>query len=161
MANDLPTTRARGHSRTTRYGNGVGQGPGWGGPAMGAGKGPAHDPARLVPGRSAEVRLNAIERRERNEARAEALEELLFDLSFNAMREETQIAAAARLHAIYRGPPGTYQPPSDADYISSLSDEELEAEIKRLKALAEVKFVREVAKRPGVIVGVRPADRET
>jgi hypothetical protein len=132
MGNELSTTRARGQSSTTRHGNGSGQGEGWGGPARGPGKGPANDPRRLIPGRSAEVRRTAAEKRELRETRAEALEDMLFELSFTAMREETRIAAAARLHAIYCGPPGSQMIVSTGDEISRMSDEELAAEIQRL-----------------------------
>ena len=102
-------------------GCGIGHGPanghGWGGPARGAGTGGAarpysssHQPSRECRrGRSPAERA---ERRTARQAKAAALEEVLYDLALHAAREETQVQAAYRLHAIYAGKPVASVKPS-------------------------------------------------
>ncbi len=127
-----PPPRARGHpkaNKTTRYGNGAGQGDGWGGPAKGAGRG---SPPLLIPGLDAAKRDRALTRQALKEERTEDLEDLLYDLALNAERTETRITAAVRLHAIYNGSPVARQITASVDDLESMSREELEAELDRL-----------------------------
>ncbi|MDB5482995.1 MAG: hypothetical protein JWO83_4048 [Caulobacteraceae bacterium] len=67
----------------------------------------------LTPGLGAAKRERAAGRREAKARRVAALEDLLFHLALNAERDETRIAAAARLHAIYCGHPAIRQAPGN------------------------------------------------
>lgn len=124
--------------RTTRHvsararGNGAGQGDGWGGPARGASNKVKATVLALVPGCDAAKRLNAAAKRELREARVEQLENILFKLAKGAERQETQVAAAARLHAIYEGTPVARQITLQVDDVAKLSDDEIRTELARL-----------------------------
>lgn len=121
----VPPSRARRHPKanaTTRYGNGVGQGDSWGGPAKGPGRG---SPALLIPGLSHAKPESAEARRQTKVERAKALEDQLFYLSMNADREETKVAACVKLHAIYMGQPMQKTVNVQEDDLSRYTDEEL------------------------------------
>lgn len=132
-------------SRGTRWGNGVGQGAGHGGPAGGWGQGdgwggPARGPGVptapvMIPGQPADKRARSAAKKRRSEALQAELEDLLFNLAVGAEREETRLSAAARLHAIYCGPPVARVMTAAVDDLSGLTDDELEAELARLSKL--------------------------
>lgn len=111
----------------------ISAGDGWGGPAKGAGKTDPIAPAsKLTPGCSREKRALTLTKREIREARVAALEDRLFHLALKAEREETQVSAAARLHAIYEGQPMARQLTLQVDDVSQLSDHEIRAELARI-----------------------------
>ena len=127
-------------SSTTRYGNG-GHGQGWGGPAKGAGRpiplkawDSRSETRQTIPGgRGDEVKMKTrAERRAIRQERAEALEDHLYKLALSAEREETQVTAAARLHAIYEGQPVARNITATVDDIGQLSDDDLRDELARL-----------------------------
>lgn len=112
-------------------GNGAGepgQGDGWGGPAKGAGAGPE----ALIPGQPEEKAALTAENVRGRVERVSALEDKLFTLAMTAEREETQISAAAKLHAIYEGQPVARQISAQVDDIERLNDAELRDELARL-----------------------------
>lgn len=82
------------------------KGPGWGGPAKGSPKrNPAHAPfSGAGPGRGHISDRTALKRE-----RAAKLEDHLYDLALGAERQDTQVMAATRLHAIYEGQPTARQ----------------------------------------------------
>ena len=97
-----PKTRG-GRRRTTRVGNGWGQGDGWGGPARGAGRGSA---PKLIPGFNASRRVAATVNREVRDARLELLQDLLYGLAIDErVNTMTRINAASRLLDLLEGPP--------------------------------------------------------
>jgi hypothetical protein len=106
---------------------GESQGDGWGGPAKGAGMGPEgliHDPE--------EIKRRHLANLKTREQRTAALEERLLELALHAKREETSVAAATRLHAIYEGQPVSRTLTAKVDDIERLSDDELRGELARL-----------------------------
>lgn len=124
--------RKRPSGRTpSAKGNGAGkgsQGEGWGGSAKGAGA----KADALVPGQPAEKREQTAKKITGRIARVAALEDRLFNLAMSAEREETQVSAAAKLHAIYEGQPLARQLTAQVDDIERLNDAELHAELARL-----------------------------
>lgn len=129
-------SRARGNPKVG-YGNGVGQGDGWGGPAKGAD--PARKPkstaAALVPGCDTAKRQDAAVRRERKDIVSEEMFAKLVHLARHAEREETQLAAASKLLDRIEGLPVARQIITDETDISRMTDEELHVEIARLEEL--------------------------
>lgn len=136
----IATRAAEAVSKTTRR---VGNGPGrggpakgaggselWGGPAKGAGNGPAKpftaDSPRptYAPG--------ASPKKDDRAARSRDLEDMLFDLATNSEKEDTRINAAVRLHAIWNGQPVAKNINLSVDDVRSLSDADLAAELARL-----------------------------
>src|SRR6476646_6856394 len=117
--------------------NGVGAGDGWGGPARGAGVPDENRPFDSESGRAAAAKRIAdreaglMSKADNRRQRSEALENRLYELAFGAEREETQVAAAVKLHAIYNGSPVARNLNVQADDISQLSDDELRAELAR------------------------------
>ncbi len=146
VTEDPPVSpRARGlkaPTRGTRYGNGVGQGDGWGGPAKGLGRG---SPPMLIPGCGKAKRESAISRREEREARAEELEDILLHLARYAEREETQVVACVKLHAILVGHPVARQVTAPDDDVASMTDAELYDELARIGRVLDDAQVRGVA----------------
>ena len=104
MSEPAPKKERRGgRRRTTRHGNGWGQGPGWGGPAKGVGRGSA---PKLIPGLTASRGAAAATNREAREARSEELQALLFGLALDErVNSMTRVNAASRLLDILEGPP--------------------------------------------------------
>lgn len=128
-----------------RVGNGAGHGPGHGGPAKGAGRGgdakpfTADSPTReWYPGGKGDPMKMAAraDRREIRRQRVEEIEDHLYDLALNAERQETQVLAATRLHAIYEGQPVARQITANVDDVSRLNDDDLRNELARLGGAA-------------------------
>ena len=116
-----------------RYGSagpakGAGAGDGWGGEARGAGAGVD----ALIPGHPPEKIERSSERVRDRQARVAMMEDKLFDLAMTAEREETQIQAAAKLHAIYEGTPVQRSITAQVDDVSQLRDDEIRDELARL-----------------------------
>lgn len=117
--------------------NGPGQGDGWGGPPRGAGQGGARRIFKSENARAAREKqisdreAGIVSKADIRRQRTEELENLLYDLALRAEREETQIAAATKLHAIYNGQPVARNLNVQADDVSQLSDDELRAELAR------------------------------
>jgi hypothetical protein len=124
-----------GFSRTGAAYNGDTKGDGWGGPAKGAGSsvplGPKPENMR-ADGAAKEYRERKSEKVRDRQARVAMMEDKLFDLAMGAEREETQINAAAKLHAIYEGTPVQRSITAAVDDVSRLNDHELRAELARL-----------------------------
>jgi hypothetical protein len=125
-----PTTRAHGRkgNSTTRYGDWVSAGDGWGGPAKGLGS-PVKDIRAHGP---RAPRLKSALRKEERAHRARVLEDELFRLSQEAEREETRVSAAAKLHAIYEGQPIGRQITYSTDDLGELSDDQIAEELAKL-----------------------------
>ena len=115
--------------------NGPGVGDGWGGPPRGPGNGRERENFKfgnsLYAKRDADRRAGIVSKADIRRQRTEELEGLLYDLAFHAEREETQVSAATKLHAIYNGQPVARNINVQADDISQLSDDELRAELAR------------------------------
>src|SRR5690349_1991330 len=117
--------------------NGPGQGDGWGGPARGAGNGNKRGVFSTESARAAVTKQHAdreagiMSKADIRRQRTEALENLLYELAHTAERQETQVSAAVKLHAIYNGQPVARNLNVQADDISQLSDDELRAELAR------------------------------
>jgi hypothetical protein len=97
------------------------------------GRGGPATPARLIPGLDSDKRQVGAARRDERDRRAEEMEDVLYHLALLAEREETRIAAAARLHAIYCGQPVARQVNANASVatdVTRMTDEELEAVIR-------------------------------
>lgn len=111
---------------------GPGKGPGWGGPAKGGGDTvlapfqPANDAAT-------HVRMDRAARKELRAARAEQLEDMLFDLAQNAERQETQVTAIVRLHAIYEGQPVARNVNMNVDDLGAMDASDISDELARLE----------------------------
>lgn len=117
----------------TRIGNGVGKGDGWGGPPKGAD--PAHEPmhAPFAVGNSiSSLPVNA--RTELRRHRAAEMEDTIYRLAVDAEREETRLAAATKLHAIYEGTPVARTVTFTANELSDLDDAALEVRREALEA---------------------------
>jgi hypothetical protein len=108
---------------------GVGKGDGWGGPPSGRpGK------ALIIEGRPSfePGNLHGMTRNgkaERRAERSEQMETVLYNLALGAEREETQMNAAVRLHAIYNGQPVAKVVSTSVDDVSDLSDDAIRAEL--------------------------------
>ena len=118
-----------GRRSTTRpRGNGVGcgfsGGDGWGGPARGGGNRPAQ-PFGAGNGAALAIRPDRRERAERRRQSTKEMEELLYHLALHAEREETQLAAAVRLHDLYEGAPVAIAVTVPVNDLAGLSDDEL------------------------------------
>lgn len=83
------------------------KGPGWGGPAKGTPK--RSPPHALFAGEAGPGRGNISDRTKLKRERVAKLEDHLYDLALGAERQDTQVQAAARLHAIYEGMPTARQ----------------------------------------------------
>lgn len=118
----------KGNGVTWGASTGESQGDGWGGPAKGKGMAPGegliHDPE--------EIKRRHLANLKTREQRTAALEERLLELALHAKREETSVAAATRLHAIYEGQPVSRTLTAKVDDIERLSDDELRGELARL-----------------------------
>lgn len=121
---------------------GCGEGEGWGGPARGAGSSVPRSPftvatptRRTLAGQRPDPVKSAARRQVREEkvAAAERMEDVLYDLALNASNPAVQVAAACRLHDILCGPPVRRQITVEVDDVSSLSDAELAAELRKLR----------------------------
>jgi hypothetical protein len=120
-----------------------GNGAGWGGPARGFGKGdgwggPAKGPTQVAaPGPRFTRDMQPTDRstyattREMRLKRSAWLEDKLMHLAEVAEREETQLAAATKLHAIYNGQPVARNITLNTDDVSDLSDEQIRSELER------------------------------
>ncbi|MHB1770093.1 MAG: hypothetical protein ACYCPH_03425 [Minisyncoccota bacterium] len=83
-------------SSTTRHGNGS-SGPGWGGPARGAGNGsPRHKFTEPGPGRGYYSIAGEV-RAEQHARHAEEMREILYDIAHTAQEPNLQIQAAVHL----------------------------------------------------------------
>jgi hypothetical protein len=141
--------------------NGPGQGDGWGGPLRGAGNSNKRgvfnsENARFaVTKKIADREVGIMSKADIRRQRTEELETLLYKLAIGAEREETQVSAATKLHAIYNGQPVARNLNVQADDISQLSDDELRAELARAsgETLAPDEGV-EVAGMPRQLPGV-------
>jgi hypothetical protein len=117
--------------------SGPGLGDSWGGPARGAGNGnkrrgfDSETAKAAVAKQISDRRAGVMSRADIRRQRTEQLEDLLFSLATSAEREETQVSAATKLHAIYNGQPVARNLNVQADDISQLSDDELRAELAR------------------------------
>jgi hypothetical protein len=130
---------------------GAGQGDGWGGPAKGVKVPRGTSPKTpgfgdFEPGNT--LQMNRTGKAEMRAARTEMLEEKLFNLAMDAEREETQMNAAARLHAIYNGQPVAKTVTANADDIADLSDDAIRAELARIRG--DGAEAGEGAKAPGL-----------
>ncbi len=114
------TTRPRGNGA----GCGFSSGDGWGGPARGGGDRPAR-PFGVGNRAALAVRPDRRERAEQRRQSTEEMEKLLYHLALHAEREETQLAAAVRLHDIYEGAPVAMAVTVQVDDLTGLSDDEL------------------------------------
>ncbi len=128
-------------TRGTRRGNGVGVGQGWGGSPKGAGTGkrPAYKAGERMEGQGAgrgNFSLAGEERRARDERHAELMKERMFTLALGAEREETQLSASVAYLNRLEGTPLTRTLNASIDDLSSLSDDDLRAEIERLDRAA-------------------------
>ncbi len=109
------------------FGCGPSRGPGWGGPARG---GDYRPPQPFGLGNTAfrAVHPDRQARSARRRQHAEQLEDTLYDLALNAESQDIQVAAAARLHAIYEGRPVARVVGASAEKGTALlSDGELRA----------------------------------
>lgn len=117
--------------------SGHGQGDGWGGPPRGAGSGferaffNSENSRDATAKREADRKAGKMSKADLRRQRTEELETLLYELAMRAEREETQVSAATKLHAIYNGQPIARNVNVQADDISQLSDDELRAELAR------------------------------
>jgi hypothetical protein len=114
-----------------RYGNGVGRGTGWGGPARGASQSQAEKASSFTSSNQPVEPGARWDRRREREVRTQQLEDMLFALAGRAEREETRVTAAVKLHAIYNGQPVARNITLNTDDVSDLSDEQLRAELER------------------------------
>ena len=105
----------------TRYGNGVGKGQGWGGPARGAG-------TRLEPNHTYNTMDIETRRklRERKEELAEEMKAKIYELALAAKRQETQLSAAMALLDRLEGKAISRNVNMDVDDPNKLTDAELE-----------------------------------
>ena len=132
-----PKPRASSRSSTTRHGKGEGHGPAKGagtggaahlfGPARGGG---TREPFTSQTGRA--MGEDKVMLAQMKAERTAMLEDHLFKLATGAEREDTQVSAAVRLHAIYNGTPVARNLNVNTDDLSALSDAELAAEFARL-----------------------------
>lgn len=117
--------------------SGPGVGDGWGGPPRGAGNGNqrrnfnSETAKSAVAKQSSDRKTGVMSKADIRRQRTEQLEDLLFTLATSAEREETQVSAATKLHAIYNGQPVARNLNVQADDISQLTDDELRAELAR------------------------------
>jgi hypothetical protein len=117
--------------------NGPGQGDGWGGPARGSGHGSERGVFNCETSRAAVAKQHAnreaglMSKADIRRQRTEELEAILYRLAVGAEREETQISAAVKLHAIYNGQPVARNLNVQVDDVSQLTDDELRAELAR------------------------------
>lgn len=119
---------------------GPAQGAGWGGEATGAKPPrPAFLPGveNIIP---AGTKLTEDQKRRRRlsqaerEDRARELEDKMLDLARGAEREDTQLAAAKALHAIYEGLPVARQVNLTRSEYEAMTDDELAREQARVDA---------------------------
>jgi len=113
----------------SRVGNGAGKGDGWGGQPRG------YSRVRFIEGNTAATDCAGDTRKAKQalrEQRTEALEDQLYALAFEAERQETQVQAASRLHAIYNGMPVQATITHTTDDLGSMSDADLRDELARL-----------------------------
>lgn len=115
-------------------GNGAGKGDGWGGPAAGEGSQETAAPP-FEPGNTAntgeEVTNKRLKTLVSRAQRTAAIEERLFELAMTAEREETQVQAGTKLHAIYNGQPVARNVNTTVDDVSQLSDDAIRSELER------------------------------
>ena len=118
----------------------TGQGAGWGGPAKGAGSGPAKpftaaDAVTIPGGKGDPVKMDArAEKRARDEARAEALKDHLYQLATTAEREETQVTAAKHWLDRHEGMPIAKQQVEIKRPVEEMSEAELASAIELVRA---------------------------
>ena len=74
---------------------GAGAGDGWGGSARGDAA--IAGPEALIPGQPEEKRLRSTMRERKAAEVAEEMKDILYDLAYNAERQETQLSAAGKL----------------------------------------------------------------
>ncbi len=131
MTDDPKPIRARKIPATRKPSAGRGQGPGWGGPASGSVR---HANAPFASGNHVAtfVRMDRAERKALREARAEHMEDVLYRLATSAEREETQVSAASKLHAIYEGQPVARNLNASVDDVGSMNDRAILDELARL-----------------------------
>lgn len=118
------------------------QGKGWGGPAKGAGKGPAkpftaESPTRqTIPGGKGDpVKMDArAEKRARDEVRAEELRDHLYTLATKAERQETQLSAAVAFLNRVEGMPVAKQQVEIKRPIEEMTEAELASAIELIRA---------------------------
>lgn len=110
-------------------------GPGWGGPAKGAGKGGKAKPFTA----DSETRVThsgpaapLSDRKALKRLRSEQLEDMLFDIAQTTERDDTKISAITRLHAIWNGQPIAKNINVAKDDLAALSDDEINAELERI-----------------------------
>lgn len=120
------TTRPKGSGP----GCGSSSGAGWGGPARGGDHRPAR-PFGLGNAAGLAVHPDRQARAARRRQHAEELEDTLYHLAFHAGSQDVQVAAAARLHAIYEGHPVAQAVIASVEGTESLSDAELRALLDR------------------------------
>ena len=94
----------RGNGFVYKPSAGPGAGDGWGGSAKGAGTG-GPKPAPFSSENQPSDRSTVKSTRELRAKRTEELEDILLGLARTADRQETQVMAATKLHAIYNGQP--------------------------------------------------------
>ena len=121
-------------SSGTRWGNGAGAGDAWGGPAQGPSAAlPRAGALSLIPGQPAEKRAIAAAKRQSEAETAAEMRDKLLELARHGEREETQLAAASKLLDRIEGLPVARTITSVADDLARMTDEELRAEIERVR----------------------------
>lgn len=120
------TTRPKGSGP----GCGSSSGTGWGGPARGGDYRPAR-PFGLGNAAGLAVHPDRQARAARRRQHAVELEDTLYHLAFHAGSQDVQVAAAARLHAIYEGRPVARNINATVDDLAVLSDDDLCALLDR------------------------------
>src|SRR6202000_10689 len=124
----------------TRRGNGQEHGPGWGGPAKGAGAGPAEPftadtptRERLPGGKGDLVKLSErADRKERDAENAQILKDHLAQLAVGAEAEITRVRATEAWLNRHEGMPVARNINLNVDDVRALSDADLAAELARL-----------------------------
>ena len=114
--------------------HGPGQGDGWGGPANGVWEKLIPQTRMYQPGEKPDVTVtqSSKEKRLKRQQRAERMETIIENLALNAEREETQLAAAVKLHAIDVGLPVARVINTTEENVGALTDDELNRELARL-----------------------------
>lgn len=129
--------KRRAGNKTTRYGNGAGSGPGWGGSAKGASAAQPQVLHGVGPGRG-HVSKDGEARREREQRHAEEMRELYYEVATNP-EEPTPNRLAAATHLLNRieGQPVAKLVTASLDPIAQMSRQELKAELQRQRKLVK------------------------
>lgn len=132
MSDEKPKRRHP-HWRTPAAGN-LPQGAGWGGPAKGfVNKPPKAFSSTHQPESRVSKLPEGVTRAQLKEQRTKIIEDMLFEIATESDNAPLRMNAGAKLHAIYNGMPIARQVSTTVDDVSKMSDEELRAELSRLR----------------------------